>query len=191
MHAPPLPKHGCPISKRCSRTSGSNGTAGSSRRNGWRHSRSRISERNPRRRSLSHGGDGCEPRRATSSFYPPAWTLVGLKENQRINPMQSKLPRQRVSHHPAEVHACPTVHSAPCTTRYLGLTHRSVSHSRTPASRSSGGFMIPTTPCPPECMWTCRTSTVCLLPRRITVEGLDHVILKPTKFDRVLAVNGA
>jgi aminocarboxymuconate-semialdehyde decarboxylase len=21
-------------------------------------------------------------------------------------------------------------------------------------------------PCPPECMWTCRTSTVCLLPRR-------------------------
>jgi predicted Ser/Thr protein kinase len=24
---------------------------------------------------------------------------VGLKENQRINPMQSKLPRQRVSHH--------------------------------------------------------------------------------------------
>jgi hypothetical protein len=24
--------------------------------------------------------------------------------------------------------------------------------------------MIPTTPCPPECMWTCRTSTVCLLP---------------------------
>ena len=91
---------------------------------------------------------------------------------------------------PAEVHACPTVHSAPCTTRYrclptgvtgsrsrptppgfgqmfyVGLTHGSVSHSRTPASRSSGGFMIPTTPCPPECMWTCRTSTVCLLPRR-------------------------
>jgi hypothetical protein len=35
--------------------------------------------------------------------------------------MQSKLPRQRVSHHPAEVHACPTVHSAPCTTRYRCL----------------------------------------------------------------------
>jgi hypothetical protein len=49
---------------------------------------------------------------------------------------------------------------------YVGLTHGSVSHSRTPASRSSGGFMIPTTPCPPGCMWTCRTSTVCLLPRR-------------------------
>ena len=48
-------------------------------------------------------------------------TLVGLKENQRINPLQSKLPRQRVSHHPAEVHACPTVHSAPCTTRYRCL----------------------------------------------------------------------
>src|ERR1700731_4302439 len=52
MHAPPLPKHGCPTSKRCSRTSGSNGTAGSSRRNGWRHSRSRISGRNPHPRSL-------------------------------------------------------------------------------------------------------------------------------------------
>jgi hypothetical protein len=54
---------------------------------------------------------------------------VGLKENQRINPLQSKSPRQRVSHHPAEVHACPTVHSAPCTTRYLGLTHGSVADS--------------------------------------------------------------
>src|SRR3981189_959402 len=49
---------------------------------------------------------------------------------------------------------------------YVGLTHGSVSHSRTPASRSSGGFMIPTTPCPPELVGTCRTSTVCLLPRR-------------------------
>src|SRR3984893_8730206 len=29
----------------------------------------------------------------------------------------------------------------------LLLTHGSVSHSRTPASRSSDGFMIPTTPC--------------------------------------------
>jgi hypothetical protein len=48
----------------------------------------------------------------------------------------------------------------------VSLTHGVVSHSRTPGSRSSGGFMIPTTPCPPECMWTCRTSTVCLLPRR-------------------------
>jgi hypothetical protein len=38
--------------------------------------------------------------------------------------------------------------------------------SPTPPSRSSGGFIIPTTPCAPECMWTCRTSTVCLLPRR-------------------------
>src|SRR3984893_3251530 len=96
---------------------------------------------------------------------------------------------------PAEVHACPTVHSGPCNdplplpayrgdrlalraphrralARFescpfnVGLTHGVVSHSRPPPSRSSGGFMIPTTPCPPECMWTCRTSTVCLLPRR-------------------------
>jgi hypothetical protein len=37
----------------------------------------RISERNPRRRSLSHGGDGCEPRRATSSFYGLWASCVG------------------------------------------------------------------------------------------------------------------
>jgi hypothetical protein len=89
--------------------------------------------------------------------------------------------------------SCPTMHSAPCPTSncclstgvtgsrsrstapgsghirepsfYVGLTHGVVSHSRPPPSRSSGGFMIPTTPCAPECMWTCRTSTVCLLPR--------------------------
>ena len=72
-----LPKHVCPISNRCSTTSASNGTAGSSRRNGWRHSRSRISGRNPRRRSLSHGGDGCEPRRAISSFYGLWASCVG------------------------------------------------------------------------------------------------------------------
>src|SRR3984893_17327652 len=80
---------------------------------------------------------------------------------------------------PAEVHACPfgTLHDPLPLPAYRGdrlafaphtaglLTHGSVSHSRTPASRSWGGFMIPTTPCPPGCMWTCRTSTVCL-PRR-------------------------
>src|ERR1700730_13421092 len=61
-------------------------------------------------------GNKCSGRHAHArAMSAPAGkpTLVGLKENQRINPMQSKLPRQRVSHHPAEVHACPTVHSAP------------------------------------------------------------------------------
>jgi hypothetical protein len=90
--------------------------------------------------------------------------------------------------------SCPTMHSAPCPTSNrclstgvtgsrsrstatgsghirepsfcVGLTHGVVCHSRPPPSRSSGGFIIPTTPCAPECMWTCRTSTVCLLPRR-------------------------
>src|SRR3984893_15746644 len=33
-----------------------------------------------------------------SNFTEVKPTLVGLKENQRINPMQSKLPRQRLSH---------------------------------------------------------------------------------------------
>ena len=42
--------------------------------------------------------------------------------------------------------------------------------------------------CPPECMWTCRTDCLLVAPP-ITVEGLDHVILKPKKFDRVVAVN--
>src|ERR1700730_3908555 len=94
-------------------------------------------------------------------------TLDALKENQRINPKQSKFAPAEGVTPPAEVHACPTVHSAPCTTCYrclptgvtgsrsrptppgfgqivhVGLTHGSVSHSTTPASRPSGGFMIP------------------------------------------------
>ena len=76
-HAPPWPKHDYPISSRCSTTSASNGTAGSNRRNGWRHSRSRISGRNAHPRSLSRGGDGCEPRRGTSSFYGLWASCVG------------------------------------------------------------------------------------------------------------------
>src|ERR1700730_17408275 len=58
----PWPKHGYPISKRCSTTSASSGTAGNSRRAGWRPLRSRINGRNPRPRSRSRGADGCEPR---------------------------------------------------------------------------------------------------------------------------------
>ena len=46
---------------------------------------------------------GVTRREANRVVYTPCQkrkpTLVGLKENQRINPMQSKLPRQRVSHH--------------------------------------------------------------------------------------------
>ena len=58
-------------------------------------------------------------------------TLVGLKENQRINPMQSKFAPAEGVTPPAEVHACPTVHSAPCTTRYRCLpTGVTGSHSR-------------------------------------------------------------
>jgi hypothetical protein len=72
---------------------------------------------------------------------------------------------------------------------YVGLTHGPVSQSRIPASRSSGGFMIPTTPCPPE-MYVDVPHLDCLLVAPpITVEGLDHVILKPKKFDRVVAVS--
>jgi hypothetical protein len=69
IHAPPWPKHDYPISDRCSTTSASNGTAGSSRRNGWRHSRSRISGRNPHPRSLSRGGECSQPPPGTSCFY--------------------------------------------------------------------------------------------------------------------------
>src|SRR3984893_906760 len=77
--------------------------------------------------------------------------------------------------------SCPTMHSAPCPTSncclstgvtgsrsrptapgsghirepsfYVGLTHGVVSHSRSPPSRSSGGFMTPTTPRSPACTW--------------------------------------
>jgi hypothetical protein len=70
-------------------------------------------------------------------------TLVGLKENQRINPMQSKFaPAERVTP-PAEVHACPTVHSAPCTTRYRCLpTGMTGSRSR-PAPRAAFFDVLP------------------------------------------------
>jgi hypothetical protein len=60
---------------------------------------------------------------------------------------------------------------------YVGLTHGVVSHSRPPPSRSPGGLMIPTTL---HCL---------LVAALITVEGLDHVILKPKQLDGVVAVN--
>jgi hypothetical protein len=64
-------------------------------------------------------GDKCIDRFIRLAGGKP--TLVGLKENQRINPRQSKLPPAEGVTPPAEVHACPTVHSAPCTTRYRCL----------------------------------------------------------------------
>jgi hypothetical protein len=48
----------------------------SSRRNGWRHSRSRISGMNPHPRTLSRGGECSKPPLGTSWFYgcgPPLW----------------------------------------------------------------------------------------------------------------------
>ena len=42
--------------------------------------------------------------------------------------------------------------------------------------------MIPTTPWPPECMWTCRTSTVCLLPRGgLFLRGFSRFVPRGTK----------
>jgi hypothetical protein len=58
-----------PISNRCSTTSANNGTDGSSRRNGWRHSRSRISGTNLRPRSLSRGGECSQRPQVHSCFY--------------------------------------------------------------------------------------------------------------------------
>ena len=69
LRAPPWPKHDYPISNRCWTTSASNGTAGSSRRNGWRHSRSRISGRNAHPRSLSRGGKCSELPPVNYCFY--------------------------------------------------------------------------------------------------------------------------
>jgi hypothetical protein len=77
IHAPPWPKHDYPISDRCSTTSASNGTAGSSRRNGWRHSRSRISGRNAHPRSLSRGGECYQPPPGTSCYYGSWASSVG------------------------------------------------------------------------------------------------------------------
>jgi hypothetical protein len=62
---------------RSSSISASNGTGGSSRRNGWRHSRSRISGRNPHPRSLSRGGECSQPPPGTSCFYGSWASSVG------------------------------------------------------------------------------------------------------------------
>src|ERR1700730_10303527 len=69
VHAPPWPKHDYPTSNRWSTTSASNGTVGSSRRNGWRHSQSRSSGRNPHPRRLSRGGECSKPPLGSSCFY--------------------------------------------------------------------------------------------------------------------------
>src|SRR6516165_6728629 len=69
MHALPWPKHGYPISERCSTTSASNATDGNSRRSGWPPVRSRISGRNPRQRNLTRGGECPEPPPGIFCFY--------------------------------------------------------------------------------------------------------------------------
>jgi hypothetical protein len=48
---------------------------------------------------------------------------------------------------------------------YIGLTHGVVCHFWSPPSRCPA-LTIPTSPWAPEWMWRCRTSTVCLWPRR-------------------------
>jgi hypothetical protein len=48
----------------------------------------------------------------------------------------------------------------------VGLTHGVVCQFLPPTSRSSAALTMPTIPLAPECIWTCRTSTVCLWPRR-------------------------
>src|ERR1700730_7127126 len=149
---------------------------------------------------------GCKP----SRFPQPAEAdLVGLKENQRINPMQSKFAPAEGVTPPAEVHACPTVHSAPCTTRYrclpTGVTgSRSrptppgfgqivlcrpdpwvrVSFAHTPVS-ILGWIYDPDHSLPPG-MYVDVPHLDCLLVAApITLEGLDQLILKPKQLDGI------
>src|SRR6516165_2794762 len=68
MPALSWPKHGYPISNRCSTTSASNAIDGSSRRKGWRHSQSPISARKAHPRSLSRGWECSEHQPVTSCF---------------------------------------------------------------------------------------------------------------------------
>jgi hypothetical protein len=44
----------------------------------------------------------------------------------------------------------------------VGLTHGVVCQFLPATSRSSAALTMPTIPLAPECIWTCRTSTVCL-----------------------------
>ncbi len=78
------------------------------------------------------------------------------------------------------------------SSRNIRLTHGVVCHfSRSPSpSPFPGALTIPTTPWAPEWMWTCRTSTVCLFPRRCRSRACDDVELKSKKFDGVVAVHG-
>src|ERR1700738_4881580 len=111
------------------------------------------------------------------------------------------------------MHAFPTVHSAPCTTRYRCLpTGVTGSRSRrTPPgfgqivlcrpdawvrvsfahTRVSivGGIFYPDPSLPPG-MYVDVPHLDCLLVAApITLEGLDHLILKPKQLDGVVAVN--
>ena len=51
------------------------------------------------------------------------------------------------------------------SSRHIRLTHGVVCHFWSPPLRSPA-LTIPTTPWAPACIWRCRTSTVCLWPRR-------------------------
>jgi hypothetical protein len=103
---------------------------------------------------------------------------------------------------PAEVHACPTVHSAPCTTRYRCLP-TGVTGSRSGPTPPGFGLLSfaattlsivgwiydPDHSLRPG-MYVDVPHLDCLLVAApTTLEGLDHLILKRKKFDRVVAVN--
>ena len=127
--------------------------------------------------------------------------------------MQSKFAPAEGVTPPAEVHACPTVHSAPCTTRYRCLPTGVTGSRSRPTPPGFGQIVL----CRPDA-WVrvsfahTRVSIVgwiydpdhslppgmyvdvphldCLLVAApITLEGLDHLILKPKQLDGVVAVN--
>src|ERR1700738_4882954 len=111
------------------------------------------------------------------------------------------------------MHAFPPVHSAPCTTRYRCLP-TGVTGSRSRRTPPGFGQIVLCRPdawvrvsfaatrvsivrwiydpdpfLPPGMSVTVPHLDCLLVAALITVEGLDQVILKPKKFDRVVAVN--
>ena len=139
----------------------------------------------------------------------PAGGPQGKSEDQphakQIAPAEGVTP-------PAEVHACPTVHSAPCTTRYRCLPTGVTGSRSRPTPPGFGQIVL----CRPDA-WVrvsfahTRVSIVgwiydpdhslppgmyvdvphldCLLVAApITLEGLDHLILKPKQLDGITAV---
>jgi hypothetical protein len=126
--------------------------------------------------------------------------------------MQSKFAPAEGVTPPAEVHACPTVHSAPCTIHYRACLQGRPARVRAPHRRALarlfyvgltqwvrvsfahtrvsivGWIYDPDHSLPPGMYVDVPHLDRLLIAAPITLEGLDHIILKPKQLDGITAV---